>query len=83
MLKYRQLNKGSVLMTIKSWAIIIISVIVVQIIVGQMFNFTVGRSKTVLSEESVTEVEEALDGSKVDQQLNILDRMVQGDKAND
>lgn len=70
-------------MTIKSWAIIIISVIVVQIIVGQMFNFTVGRSKTVLSEESVTEVEEALDGSKVDQQLNILDRMVQGDKAND
>lgn len=60
-------------MEIKSWAIVIISLIVVQVIVGYMFDFTVGKSPNVLSDKSVQEVEETVEGSKIDTQFNILE----------
>lgn len=70
-------------MTIKSWTIIIISLIVVQVIVGQMFDFTIGRSPNVLSDKSISEVEEVLEGSKVDRQFSFLDKLIAGDKTED
>lgn len=68
-------------MEIKSWAIVIISLIVVQIIVGFMFDFTVGKNPNVLSDKSVQEVEEAVEGSKIDTQFNILEGLISGVQA--
>ena len=65
-------------MEIKSWAIVIISLIVVQVIVGSMFDFTVGKSPNVLSDKSVQEVEETVEGSKIDAQFNILEGWISG-----
>lgn len=65
-------------MEIKSWAIVIISLIVVQVIVGFMFDFTVGKSPNVLSDKSVQEVEETVEGSKIDTQFNILEGLISG-----
>lgn len=68
-------------MEIKSWAIVIISLIVVQVIVGFMFDFTVGKSPNVLSDKSVQEVEETVEGSKIDNQFNILEGWISGVQA--
>lgn len=68
-------------MEIKSWAIVIISLIVVQAIVGSMFDFTVGKSPNVLSDKSVQEVEETVKGSKIDTQFNILESWISGVQA--
>lgn len=68
-------------MEIKSWAIVIISLIVVQVIVGFMFDFAVGRSPNVLSDKSVQEVEEAVEGSKIGTQFNILEGWISGAQA--
>lgn len=68
-------------MEIKSWAIVIISLIVVQVIVGFMFDFTVGKSPNVLSDKSVQEVEETVEGSKIDAQFNILEGWISGVQA--
>lgn len=65
-------------MEIKSWAIVIISLIVVQVIVGSMFDFTVGKSPNVLSDKSVQEFEETVEGSKIDTQFNILEGWISG-----
>lgn len=68
-------------MEIKSWAIVIISLVVVQVIVGFMFDFTVGKSPNVLSDKSVQEVEETVEGSKIDTQFNILEDWISGVQA--
>lgn len=68
-------------MEIKSWAIVIISLIVVQVIVGFMFDFTVGKSPNVLSDKYVQEVEETVEGSKIDTQFNILEGWISGVQA--
>ena len=68
-------------MEIKSWAIVIISLIVVQVIVGFMFDFTVGKSPNVLSDKSVQEFEETVEGSKIDTQFNILEGLISGVQA--
>lgn len=68
-------------MEIKSWAIVIISLIIVQIIVGFMFDFTVGKSPNVLSDKSVQEVEETVEGSKIGTQFNILEGWISGAQA--
>ena len=68
-------------MDIKSWAIVIISLVVVQVIVGFMFDFTVGKSPNVLSDKSVQEVEETVEGSKIDTQFNILEDWISGVQA--
>lgn len=68
-------------MEIKSWAIVIISLIIVQVIVGFMFDFTVGKSPNVLSDKSVQEVEETVEGSKIDDQFNILEGWISGVQA--
>lgn len=68
-------------MEIKSWAIVIISLIVVQVIVGFMFDFTVGKSPNVLSDKSVQEVEETVEGSKIGTQFNILEGWISGAQA--
>ena len=68
-------------MEIKSWAIVIISLIVDQAIVGSMFDFTVGKSPNVLSDKSVQEVEETVKGSKIDTQFNILESWLSGVQA--
>lgn len=68
-------------MEIKSWAIVIISLTVVQVIVGSMFDFTVGKSPNVLSDKSVQEVEETVKGSKIDTQFNILESWISGVQA--
>lgn len=68
-------------MNIKSWAIVIISLIVVQVVVGFMFDFTVGKSPNVLSDKSVQEFEETVEGSKIDTQFNTLEGWISGEHA--
>lgn len=68
-------------MNIKSWAIVIISLVVVQVIVGFMFDFTVGKSPNVLSDKSVQEFEETVEGSKIGTQFNTLEGWISGEQA--